>query len=395
MDQVTTLNRKRIIPVDQIPNQVYGVLLSEQEKERLSYGEWSSKLEHMTTQDGGVKDGKIKFHIGRDNQLHMNVIFEKERINLPTEYQGKKFTKEEVENFKQGKTVILNLDGDDMYFKLDNELNSLTFNTGKELAIPNQMPGYTLTNEDKVNLAMGKPMGTRLFEGEEKGTYFLANIQISPDRMNMIFKDIKTLEKGADIEALRAKYNSPPTLATATEKAAVLDQTPNNPELDKAITEKDYNKLQQLKEQGLKVTDKDIASIKSNGTLSREEKVAVLTTLGVGSEINKEEEQKEEFYKAVDQKDDSKIKELTNNGFKPEQKELDYIINHKGIQPDEKKDMLSHLNIAPDKQQESNIQIDKVEEKFKEEAKIAKEKDTPGLNNRKAERLVTNAFHDI
>ena len=109
------------------------------------------------------------------------------------------------------------------------------------------------------------------------------------------------------------------------------------------------------------------------------------------------EQQKKEFYKAVDEKNPDKIKELTDKGFTPEKEEPDYIANHKALKPEEKKELLSSLNITMEEKQQSEIKIGKMEEQLKAEKTKEPQIDKTNVKEvaRKAERIITSMFHDM
>jgi hypothetical protein len=143
-----------------------------------------------------------------------------------------------------------------------------------------------------------------------------------------------------------------------------------------------------------KIKSDDVKYIKDDMELSKEDKSAALTILGEKENI---QQQQKEFYKAVDEKNPDKIKELTDKGFVPEKEEIDYIINHKALKPDEKKEILSSLNVTPEEKQKSEIKIGKVEEHLKAEKAKESPKDKSHMHTvvGKIEKAIGTAFNDM
>lgn len=403
--------RQKLININNIPDDIYGVKFSELDKEKLSYGEYSSLKEHFHLPNGSVKDGKVKLIVNSKGEIEYHFLFQKEILEIPERIGGKKLTPEQLDDLKTGKTVLLNVNNTDIFIKVDKDLNCVSISTGKEIGVPDEMGGYKLTEADKIKLANNEAIGSRIYKG--KDGYFISNIKISKDKKEIIFMDIKSIDNIKDIEKyIETLNNKKSTQKVVKEKEIIQkdeiiqkksnDKTIENtidvatfkvnPDVEDAIIKKDFEKLNKLKKEG-QISTSDINFVKENKGLSKEEKSAALTILGEKVDIEK---QKKEFYKAVDEKNNEKIKELSNNGFKPEKEEVDYLVNHKNLNSEEKKDMLSHLNISPDKKNENEIKIGKVEEQFKTEKKNEPTKNAINNNSlRKAERFIHSAFNDM
>jgi hypothetical protein len=413
----TQKTRQKLVDIDKIHDEIYGVNLSELDKERLSYGEYTSVKEHFTLPNGSVKDGKVKLSVNNKGEVEYHFLFQKEILEIPERIGGKKISKEQLEDLKAGKTVLLSLDEKDIYLKVDKELNCVSISTGKEIGIPDEIGGYKLTSDDKVKLANNEPIGSRIYQG--KDGYFIANIKLSKDNKEMIFMDIKSVERPQDIkkyietlnkkEIVKPKVN---TIKENTQEDKIVQNIKNektienaidvavtvnssmavNNDVIEAIKNKDFKTLNMLRKDG-KINDAEVKYVREDKDLSTEDKSAVLTIIGEKENI---EQQKKEFYKAVDEKNPDKIKELTNKGFILEQTELDYITNHKGLKPEEKREMLSSLNVSTEEKNKSEIKIGKIEEQLKaEKLKEAKEKDNHKEIGGKIEKAVGHAFNDM
>src|SRR5271157_4592217 len=101
----TQKTRQKLIEINEIPDEIYGVTLSELDKERISYGEYSSLKEHFQLPNGSVKDGKVKLVLNRKGEAEFHFLFHKEILEIPDIIGGKKLSKEQLEDLKAGRTV--------------------------------------------------------------------------------------------------------------------------------------------------------------------------------------------------------------------------------------------------------------------------------------------------
>jgi len=408
--------KQKLVSLNQIPDEILGVKLSELDKEKLSYGEYTSLKEHFKLPNGSVKDGKTKLSLDSKGEIEFHFLFHSDILEIPEKIGGKKLSKEQIDDLHNGKTVLLNIDDRDLYLKVDKELNCVSISTGKEIGIPDEMGGYRLTAEDKQNLANNEPIGSRVYKG--KDGYFIANVKLSKDNKEIIFMDIKSIDREKDIEkhidSLNNKKNNAPDAITIKEDSLKKESLQNrsndktidnaihvavnttvnvNPDVVDALKNKNFKKLNMLRKDG-KIKSDDVKYIKDDMELSKEDKSAALTILGEKENI---QQQQKEFYKAVDEKNPDKIKELTDKGFVPEKEEIDYIINHKALKPDEKKEILSSLNVTPEEKQKSEIKIGKVEEHLKAEKAKESPKDKSHMHTvvGKIEKAIGTAFNDM
>ncbi len=400
----TQKTKQKLVEIKEIPDEIYGVKLSELDKERLSYGTYSSLKEHFTLPNGSVKDGKVKLVLNnKDGEAEYHFLFHKETLEIPEKIGGKKLTGDQVEDLKAGKTVLLIIDDNDLYVKVDIELNCVSVSTGKELGIPDEMGGYKLTYQDKEKLSNKEPIGARVFKG--KDGYFIANIKLSKDNKEMIFMDIKSIDRENDVERFIETLNKKEVATTKikigqeiTQEEKIIanknksvanaidvavNSTIVNPDVAAAIKQRDYKLLNILRKEG-KIGAADVKFVKEDKELTKEDKSIALTIIGEKDNV---EQQKKEFYKAVDQKNPEKIKELTDKGFTPEKEELDYIVTNKAMKPEEKKEMLSTLNVTPEEKQNSEIKIGKIEEQ-KLKAEKVKEVQKDNSKNKQAAQEV-------
>lgn len=192
----------------EIPHEIFGVKLSIEDREALASGKSTSLLENMDMEDGSVKDGKVSLvRNKKTDEVELCFNFKKTKIAIPEQIENYKLSQDQQEDLINGKTVLIKYNNQDRYLKIDNDLNIITVKSDKEIGIPQLIGGYKLTDTDKEKLANKEKLTPRVFEG--KGRYFIASISITEDGKGLTFSSIKEISPTADINALKAKYNTP------------------------------------------------------------------------------------------------------------------------------------------------------------------------------------------
>lgn len=441
--------KKRLANSNELPAEVLGVKLSETDKEHLCWGGWSELKQDLHSPDGSVKDGKFKITRNPKGEIEFNFLFKKDILIIPDKIGNKKLSKEQQEELTHGKTVLVHYESNEFYLKIDKELNTISISTGREIGIPDELGEYKLSEQDKENLANNKPLGTKVFKG--KDGFFLANVRISEDRKEIIFMDIKSIDKQVDIDFYKNKFNKEIintfdsnisienvlSVVEPTSKIKIDYSDGLQGEVLKAIVDKDFSKVREIKLQGYIPNENDIKFIQDTTKCTTTEKSAFFTILGVNEpsknitmkdnlnqsdifdsiqesydnqsddryyEMNKEmaggnKSQtylSKEFILSIDEKAIDKLKELTNNGFSPTEKELNYLVVSTNYTEQEKQEVLSFLKVEPDKKQEADIKIGQISEFEKKEKELKPKNEvlnkTPNEGLKKAERLITQAF---
>lgn len=131
-----------------------------------------------------------------------------QRLHIPDEYMGHKFTKDEkaalLNDKNLGKTIELTgRDGkkDSYYLAIDNKTNELIPLRTKNIKVPDKIKGATLSAEQKQKLAAGKKVYLDKMTGRN-GQKFGASLQVDAANRTINFSDFKQ-EK--DLEQKQAK----------------------------------------------------------------------------------------------------------------------------------------------------------------------------------------------
>lgn len=136
-----------------------------------------------------------------------------QRLNIPDEYLGHKFTKEDKSNLLNdknlGKTVELtgyNGQKDTYYLSIDSKTNELIPLKSKNIQIPDKIKGVTLTREQKNKLESGQKVTIERMTGKN-GKKFSATLQVNAADRNISFRDFKQekQDKSEDLKAEKSK----------------------------------------------------------------------------------------------------------------------------------------------------------------------------------------------
>jgi hypothetical protein len=133
-----------------------------------------------------------------------------QRLHIPDEYMGHKFTKEEktalLNDKNLGKTIELtSKDGkkDSYYLGIDNKTNELIPLRTKNIKVPEKIKGATLSAEQKQKLAAGKKVVLDKMTGRN-GKKFGAALQVDAANRTINFSGFKQ-EKDLDKKQAKSK----------------------------------------------------------------------------------------------------------------------------------------------------------------------------------------------
>lgn len=120
-----------------------------------------------------------------------------QRLHIPDEYLGHKFTKEEktalLEDKHLGKTIeMTNQKGekDNYYLSLDPKTNELIPLRSKHIRVPEKIKGASLSEEQKQKLAAGKKIHLNGMTGKN-GKKFSASLQVDAANRSINFSGFK------------------------------------------------------------------------------------------------------------------------------------------------------------------------------------------------------------
>ena len=147
---------------------------------------------------------KIRMQSKEDGSVDIK-IHPIQRLNVPDEYMGHKFSKEEkgalLNDKNLGKTVELTgRDGkkDNYYLAIDPKTNELIPLRTKMIQVPEKIKGVTLSSEQKEKLASGQKVEVDGMMGKNEKK-FSATLQVDAAGRNIGFSQFKQ-EKSEDLK---------------------------------------------------------------------------------------------------------------------------------------------------------------------------------------------------
>ena len=147
---------------------------------------------------------KIRLQSKEDGSVDIK-IHPIQRLNVPDEYMGHKFTKEEkgalLNDKNLGKMVELTgRDGkkDNYYLSIDPKTNELIPLRTKMIQVPEKIKGVTLSSEQKEKLASGQKVAVDGMMGKNEKK-FSATLQVDAANRNISFSQFKQ-EKSEDLK---------------------------------------------------------------------------------------------------------------------------------------------------------------------------------------------------
>jgi hypothetical protein len=152
-----------------------------------------------------------KIRLKQESDGSVNVkVHPIQRLHIPDEYMGHKFTKEDkaalLNDKNLGKTVELtgkNGQKDSYYLGIDNKTNELIPLRTKHIQVPEKIKGATLSAEQKQKLAKGEKVTLDKMTGKN-GKKFGATLQVDASNRTINFSGFKQ-EKEKDLEQKQEK----------------------------------------------------------------------------------------------------------------------------------------------------------------------------------------------
>ena len=185
-------------------------LIKQMEKQEMTdflNGFRSDKLYTVNARIGNEEykiPAKIRLQSKEDGSVDIK-IHPIQRLNVPDEYMGHKFTKEEkgalLNDRNLGKTVELTgRDGkkDNYYLSIDSKTNELIPLRTRMIQIPEKIKGVELSSEQKEKLASGQKVVVDGMMGKNEKK-FSATLQVDAAGRNISFSQFKQ-EKSEDLK---------------------------------------------------------------------------------------------------------------------------------------------------------------------------------------------------
>lgn len=215
MEQSTRI-KKEEIPFDKLEkvgvNKDFINHMDENEMKDFLNGYRSQKLYTINT---AINDEQFripaKLRLKKEEDGTVNIkIHPIQRLQIPDEYMGHKFTKDEkttlLSDKNLGKTIELTgKDGkkDSYYLGIDNKTNELIPLRTKNIKIPDKIKGVGLSAEQKQKLTAGEKVYLDKMTGRN-GKRFGASLQVDAANRSINFSGFKQ-EKGKDLEQKQEK----------------------------------------------------------------------------------------------------------------------------------------------------------------------------------------------
>jgi len=199
------------IPFDKLEKVgIKGDLIKQMEQKEMTdflNGFRSDKLYTVNARIGNEEykiPAKIRLQSREDGSVDIR-IHPIQRLNVPDEYMGYKFSKEEkgalLNDKNLGKVVELTgRDGkkDNYYLAIDSKTNELIPLRTKMIQIPEKIKGVTLSSEQKEKLASGQKVVVDGMMGKNEKK-FSATLQVDAAGRNISFSQFKQ-EKSEDLK---------------------------------------------------------------------------------------------------------------------------------------------------------------------------------------------------
>jgi hypothetical protein len=216
------MEQKTRMSMDQIPFEklekvgIDRSFVGKMEKQELNdflNGFRSDKLYTVNAKIGGEDfkiPAKIRLQSKEDGSVDVKV-HPIQRLNIPDEYMGHKFTKEEkgalLNDKNLGKVVELTPkvgERGPFYLSIDSKTNELIPLRTSYIQIPDKIKGATLSTEQKENLAAGKKVTVDGMTGKDEKK-FSAALQIDAASRKISFSDFKQEKQGQSETARQEK----------------------------------------------------------------------------------------------------------------------------------------------------------------------------------------------
>lgn len=269
--EVSANNLTQLIPVEACPNELFGVKLTEAQKADYSLGK-PVFLENMQFGDV-LKDGKIQLVLDKNGELQNTVDFKESQLEIPKSVLGKDLSEEEIKRLKNGEEVKINQSGKDLFIKIDPELNKIVVRSHEQIKEMPMIGGYNLSDKEHRDLLNGSRLEPKVFKG--KDGYFLANVELSPDKKGVVFTNAKPVAF-TEVDALLETYNK--SNLDKTNRAIEHKSDISTSDLYNAVDLKNYATLEAGAKKGLD-TKEVIKYIDNKVDLSAMEKIAMKAIL--------------------------------------------------------------------------------------------------------------------
>lgn len=273
--------------------------------------------------DIGEKKGKLRM-----SENGISVFYRKEALTIPDRMLGHKLNKTEKERLLHGDIIPLDTKRGTIMLQVDKDLNSVIVKSSKEIKIPNvigkteEYEGYKLTKADKYLLANGHTLESKLMHS--KDGYILANISLTDDKKGIQFSDIQSITEGKAHELIKEMRPKLEAVSPVIENKVSSDKGRDmDSEFKEAVGNRDFEKIDKLREDGYKPSEEYIRGIGKELNLSDNEMKEVQKIFQVKpDELSEQQKQAARLLEATMVGNFRSIQDIQKNGYQLTQNDI-------------------------------------------------------------------------
>lgn len=293
-----------------------GIDFTEKDIDLILDGKPTTLKENIILDDGRKKDAKILVSEDNTGKLKFKYYFKEHELIIPKKLGNKVFTEEETQALKQGNAVNVNYKGENLFIKVDPELNTIIVKKAEEIKL-SEIATFKLGqyefDKKEVELLKNKERVPSVVLKGDKG-YFIASVRLTEDNKGIEYSDYKDISE--------------------KEAMTLLNERKSNTKLDNVLSTSnvEYSHKQ----------DKAIENTTSTSVENKE-------GMSLSDKTNPLKEHEERMFTAIKEKDFAKANTLAKNIPTPSNEFLNKIQNDKGINKDDKIAAYTILNLDKNK----------------------------------------------
>lgn len=197
-----------------------------------------------------------------------SIYYRKEALVIPDSLLGKKLSKKQQQDLLDGNVIVLSTKKGSVFLQVDRDLNSVVVRSEKELAVPAQIGGYELTTADKYLMANGYSLENKLMKTPQG--YIIADVSMTPDKKGFAFSNTQMISETKAKELLQKRIDD--------------SKRDFEAEFKEAVSNKNYEKLSQLKEDGYKPSEEVIKGL-GNSAVDEKQAIVIEKLFGMKPEV--------------------------------------------------------------------------------------------------------------
>ncbi len=182
-----------MIEINEIPEKIHNITISEENRKRLSMGFPTGIIKDIVFEDGQVLDAKLVAVKNEKGNIEIGYEEKEESLRMPNKIFDKILTDAQKNLLFDGNSLGgLIYKGNEFFIHVDPELNKVVIRSADQINIPKRVGGYQLDAIDKNNLANNKTTDNRVFQAPD-GTYFTAKLGYTLDKKGIEFINVKQI----------------------------------------------------------------------------------------------------------------------------------------------------------------------------------------------------------